>query len=262
MKINFTKYHGTGNDFILIDNRKNQVSLSEVLIKNLCDRHFGIGADGLIILKKSEHYDFEMQYFNSDGKEGTMCGNGARCVIFFARQLGIIPNKTVFTAIDGLHEGQILNINKDEAIAKIRINDISKIEKIENAYFIDTGSPHYILFSDNIKNINIKKEGKKIRYSKQFHPYGTNVDFVEINNDQVFVRTYERGVEEETLSCGTGVVAVAAAIYLRNNKLIVYNINTLGGLLKVSFRPETNKRFTDVWLEGTSNKVFNGSIEI
>lgn len=262
MKINFKKYHGTGNDFILIDNSEEQVKFSETQIKNLCDRHFGIGADGLIILKKSEHYDFEMQYFNSDGKEGTMCGNGARCVVFFAKELGIISNKTIFNATEGSHKGQILKINNDEAIVKISMNGISNIERKQDAYFIDTGSPHYILFSENIKNINIKEEGAKIRYSKQFQPYGTNVNFVEIKNDQVFVRTYERGVEEETLSCGTGAVAVAAAIYLRNNKLSVYDINTPGGSLKVSFKPIKNIRFSDVWLEGTAKKVFNGSVDI
>ena len=196
MTINFSKYQGTGNDFIIIDNRDNKISLNKIQIKKLCDRRFGIGADGLMLLENHANLDFNMKYYNSDGIESTMCGNGGRCLVSFAKTLGIFSNETNFNAIDGSHKAMV----KENNIVSLQMQDVTDIRIVNKNYFINTGSPHYVTFRDEIKKIDVYNRGREIRYSKEFSPDGTNVNFVEYQNNKIFVRTYERGVENETLS--------------------------------------------------------------
>lgn len=259
MKVNFYKYQGTGNDFIIIDNRKNNISLSEMQINQLCDRRFGIGADGLMLLENHPSLDFNMKYFNADGKESTMCGNGGRCLVAFAKSISLIDKKTNFNAIDGVHKA---TVNKNNSIS-LQIQDVSYVRLVNTNYFLNTGSPHYVTFRDDIKNIDVYNRGREIRYSAEFSPEGTNVNFVEFQNDKLFVRTYERGVENETLSCGTGVTAsaISASIYSDSDKNS-YNIITKGGYLNVSFKKQDSNTFSDVWLTGPATFVFNGEIDI
>ncbi|MDA3780551.1 MAG: diaminopimelate epimerase [Bacteroidales bacterium] len=255
----FYKYHGTGNDFIIVDNRNISTNISQSLIKKICNRRFGIGADGLMFLNKHNSYDFEMQYFNSDGKEGTMCGNGGRCIVAFAKKLNIIRYSTTFIANDGIHKAIISDNNNVE----LEMQDVKDITKLDNGYFLNTGSPHYVIFSKNINKKDVNLEGEKNRNSDTFKPEGTNVNFVELNNNQLFVRTFERGVEEETLSCGTGVTASAlAAHYISDTNIKVYKIKTLGGNLEVSFDKKSKKHFTDIKLKGPAEFIFEGQIEI
>lgn len=258
MHLVFYKYHGTGNDFILIDNRDLSINLSENEIKFLCNRHFGIGADGLMILENDKNFDFKMKYYNSDGKEGTMCGNGGRCIVSFAKKLNIIKTKTKFIAIDGEHFAEIYDNNT----VKLKMSDVNGFKKIKNGYFLDTGSPHYVEFIDDFENIDIYNKGKELRYSKDFAPKGTNVNFVKkLTDNNIFVATYERGVEDETLSCGTGVTA-SSLIYAVNNNINEFvEIKTKGGELKVFFE-QKNNTFTNIWLQGETRSVFKGTILI
>ena len=260
MKLKFYKYHGTGNDFILINNIENKISLSSKQISYLCNRHLGIGADGLMLLNKSKKYDFEMEYFNSDGSGGTMCGNGGRCIVAFAKKLGIINENTTFNASDGEHTANITNKN----IVTLKMANVEDVNKLEiSKYFCNTGSPHYVSFEKSINTKDVYTEGKAIRNSKNYKEEGTNVNFVEkITDNSIFVRTYERGVENETLSCGTGVVASALSFYKNSeNKKNSINIKTLGGNLEVKFNFENNI-FTQIYLTGPTKLVFNGEIEL
>jgi diaminopimelate epimerase len=258
MTVVFNKYQGAGNDFIIIDNR-NDIFNSEnsALINRLCDRRFGIGADGLILICSSPQYDFEMKYFNSDGKIGSMCGNGGRCSADFAIKTGIADIKLSFNAADGLHKASAEN-----GIIRLQMNDPKEPYLVNGSYFINTGSPHYVIFRKNIDNIDVNSEGKKFRWAEEFAPGGTNVNFVEIEKDGIYVRTFERGVEEETLSCGTGVTASAIASVLSGH-LDTRNVNvrTKGGDLSVSFNI-TGKNITDIWLSGPATFVFKGEIEV
>ena len=256
MKINFTKYEGNGNDFIIIDDRKEEFSEDNVLmISKLCDRKFGIGADGLILLRKHKVYDFQMIYFNSDGNESSMCGNGGRCLVSYALQLDIDLKTNSFLAIDGVHKFKVV----DNEIY-LKMNDVKDIV-VKNGYnFLNTGSPHVVQIVENVDEINVYEQGKKIR--RQFQEMnGVNVNFVSFNNDIIKCRTFERGVENETLSCGTGVVAVALYIFkekkISDNKIIV---STKGGSLSVSFKNDGNS-FREIWLKGDINKIFDGLIE-
>ena len=256
MKINFTKYEGNGNDFIIIDDRKEEFSEDNVLmISKLCDRKFGIGADGLILLRKHKAHDFQMIYFNSDGNESSMCGNGGRCLVSYALQLDIDLKTNSFLAIDGVHKFKVV----DNEIY-LKMNDVKDIV-VKNGYnFLNTGSPHVVQIVENVDEINVYEQGKKIR--KQFQEMnGVNVNFVSFNNDIIKCRTFERGVENETLSCGTGVVAVALYIFkkkkISDNKIIV---STKGGSLSVSFKNDGNS-FREIWLKGDINKIFDGLIE-
>lgn len=262
MIIPFFKYQGTGNDFIMIDNRALTFPVSTPTIKQLCDRHFGIGADGLILLENEPNFDFKMVYFNSDGNESTMCGNGGRSLVAFAHDLGIIKEKTTsFLAIDGPHQAEI-NILNGSPIVKLKMMDVSGVEQINDDYFLNTGSPHYIIFQKDIDQLDIMAEAKKIRYNNRFAAVGTNVNFVEVSTNQLYVRTYERGVEGETFSCGTGVTAAALATYLKtNNPQHDFPIHTLGGHLHVYFTPN-QEGFSDIWLEGPAQFVFEGKISI
>lgn len=261
MLISFSKYHGTGNDFIVIDDRKNTFPVHDnKVIHFLCERRFAIGADGLMLLQHSDNYHFKMKYFNANGREGTMCGNGGRCIVAFAKQLGIIQHKTIFEAIDGIHQAAI----DSDGLVHVKMNDVSRIERNDNGFFLDTGSPHYVLQVNDLNNINVFEEGRKIRYNERFKATGTNVNFIEIQkNNELFVRTYERGVENETYSCGTGVIASAiTTAVLDNTDKYAVGIRTKGGSLKVSFQKKTNGSFTDIWLAGPATYVFKGEIEM
>jgi diaminopimelate epimerase len=258
MQIAFNKYQGTGNDFIIIDNRNGLFNpANTILINKLCDRRFGIGADGLILISLHDEFDFEMMYFNSDGNVGSMCGNGGRCTADFALKRGIAGPKQIFFAFDGPHEAEIRN-----DIVRLQMSDVKGITKVNGNYFINTGSPHYIRFVKNVKELDVFNEGKKLRYSDDFKPGGTNVNFVEITKDGIFVRTYERGVEDETLSCGTGVTASAIASVLSghfdSNSI---DVRTLGGKLSVEFKINKDK-VTDIRLSGPATFVFEGVIEV
>jgi diaminopimelate epimerase len=257
MKHKFYKYQGTGNDFVIIDNRKQIFDKSNIKqIAQLCDRRFGVGADGLILLENHLKADFNMIYFNADGNESSMCGNGGRCLVAFAKYLDIVENEATFEAIDGMHHAFI-----EEDIVKLQMQDVYDVQKNVSSVFLDTGSPHHVEFTNNLKQLDVKHKGGKIRYSMPYNEAGTNVNFVERINDEIFaVRTYERGVEDETLSCGTGVTAVALAMsYIGETEKNLLTIRTEGGDLQVSFQKEGNV-FEDVWLIGPATLVFKGEI--
>ncbi len=257
MTYTFYKYQGTGNDFVIIDNRQEIFDKNNTeLVKQLCDRRFGIGADGLILLENHDEADFKMVYYNSDGNESTMCGNGGRCLVAFAKELDVINNNATFMAIDGLHHASI-----EGDIVKLQMQNVSNIETFGKHTFLDTGSPHHVEVREDIDAIDIQKEGASIRYGAPYNEEGANVNFVEKINDAVFaVRTYERGVEGETLSCGTGVTAVGIAMNATgktNQDLIT--LKTKGGNLQVAFKQEGNT-FKDVWLIGPATMVYKGEI--
>ena len=256
--ISFYKYQGTGNDFIIIDNRNSVFDrANNALVEKLCHRRFGIGADGLMLLQNKSGYDFEMVYYNSDGKEGSMCGNGGRCIVEFARTLGLAKEKTIFYAPDGSHEAIV-----KPSFVSLKMNDVNGIEHNEEFCFLNTGSPHYVKFVQDINNYNVFDEGRKIRYNERFKAQGTNVNFVEKTGNELFVRTYERGVENETYSCGTGVTAAALVAAIKNKSTAAdyCEIKTPGGNLKVKFKQQSTNSFTDVWLEGPAEFVFKGEI--
>jgi len=259
MKVNFYKYHGTGNDFIIIDNRLTQIKLDTDQIRFLCDRHFGIGADGLMYIENHPTLAFKMRYYNSDGNESTMCGNGGRCLTAFAKDLGLVNDKAIFDAIDGLHEAII---NKNDTIS-LKMTDVSGCKINENNYLLNTGSPHLVIFEPEVNKIDVFKRGATIRYSKEFEPSGVNVNFVQFYGNDLFVRTYERGVENETLSCGTGATAsaISATINMNTDKNS-WDIRTIGGKLNVRFKKSQNHEFTDIWLTGPASFVFKGEITI
>ena len=259
MKLNCYKYQGTGNDFVLIDNRDNSISLSIEQIKWLCDRRFGIGADGLMLLELAPNVDFKMVYYNSDGNESSMCGNGGRCITAFAKKIGVIENEAKFIAIDGLHEAKII-----EDWISLKMNDVRNIEVGNDFFYLNTGSPHYVKFVSDVENVDVYSEGKKIRYNARFEAEGTNINFIEKKENELFVRTYERGVENETLSCGTGVTAAAlvAAISGASNTKNNCAIKTLGGNLNVKFEKVLENTFYNIWLEGPATFVFKTEIEL
>lgn len=258
MKLEFYKYQGTGNDFIIVDNRDNKINLSKDDIAKICHRRFGIGADGFMLLENHDKLDFNMRYYNSDGNESTMCGNGGRCLVAFAKHLNIINTTTKFNSIDGEHKAEIIN-----DIISLEMQNVSTIHKVNNNFFLNTGSPHYVLFKTKVNEIDVYNRGREIRYSKEFSPDGTNVNFVENIDGKLFVRTYERGVEDETYSCGTGVTAsaIAANSYLETDKNS-FNISTKGGELNVRFTKVDKNNFKDIWLTGPAKLVFKGSIDI
>ena len=260
MKIEFNKYQGTGNDFILLDNRTSHYNgLTQKQVMYICDRHFGIGADGLMLLNLKEGYDFEMKYYNADGAEGSLCGNGSRCMIRFANKMGIHKEKYTFLAADGVHEAEI----DENDLVKLKMNDVNTVESHFNYYILNTGSPHYVKPTRDILEIDVKNEGKSIRYNKDFEKNGINVNFVEtLEVDKIYVRTYERGVEDETLSCGTGVTA-SALISAHNEKgFNSVEVKTTGGNLSVEFDKIDENHFENIWLIGPANFVFKGEIEV
>lgn len=258
MNVSFNKYQGAGNDFIIIDNRKGRINPDDsVLINRLCDRRFGIGADGLILISNHEKADFEMKYFNSDGRLGSMCGNGGRCTAHFSHKWGIAGKNQKFMAYDGIHEATV-----DGSTVRLQMADVNEYKIIDGNYFINTGSPHYVVFTDGIDNINVNQEGSRLRWSPQFAPGGTNVNFVEVNDKGLYLRTFERGVEEETLACGTGVTASAIASVLKGHfDTGSVNVRARGGNLKVEFKVNDGK-VTNVWLTGPATFVFEGTFEL
>lgn len=260
MKIEFYKYQGTGNDFIILDNRENRYNdITQAQIKYLCERHYGVGADGLMLLNKKEGYDFEMKYYNADGNESSMCGNGGRCLIKFAAQKGIHKTNYRFWAIDGEHEGEI-DMNN---LVRLRMKDVDTLEQHPSYTLINTGSPHFVRFARDVKNIDVVETGREIRNSKEFVKEGVNVNFVEsLNEDSIYVRTYERGVEDETLSCGTGVTAAALLSAHNENGFNRVEVRSVGGHLSVEFNKTGEDHFENIWLCGPAELVYTGSLEI
>lgn len=261
MQLHFYKYQGTGNDFILADNRNHQYSsLTTEQIRRLCDRRFGIGADGLMLLNDKPGYDFEMLYFNADGREGSMCGNGGRCMVKFAWHLGLHRDMYRFIAADGEHEAEI----DMDGIVSLRMKDVERIQKIHGDFILDTGSPHYVKIVDDVMTMDVYKKGRDIRYSKDYEQDGINVNFVEQENavDKILVRTYERGVEDETYSCGTGVTAAAVVCFHNENGFNEVEVKTLGGTLTVEYDRLDDEKFVNIWLCGPAERVYEGTVEV
>ena len=261
MQIHFSKYQGTGNDFIIADNRKghyNHLSIEQV--NKLCDRRFGIGADGLMLLNEIEGFDFEMKYFNADGKGGSMCGNGGRCMIKFAYHLNIRRDVYRFLAVDGVHEAEI----DDDGTVSLKMKDVKTIRKFHNDFIVDTGSPHYIKLSNHVLDMDVYKKGYEIRNSAEFKEDGINVNFVEVLEEpgKIIVRTFERGVEDETMSCGTGVTASALVCFHNENGFNEVQVETPGGFLTVEYEKTDENRYENIWLCGPAEKVFEGVVEI
>lgn len=255
---NFYKYQGTGNDFIIFDNRTLFFpKRNNELISTLCNRHFGIGADGLILLENDKNSDFKMVYFNADGNESTMCGNGGRCIVAFAQKLHLFDKKTSFLAIDGLHHATI-----DASSVSLQMIDVSEVRISEHSIFVNTGSPHHIEIVDDLEHFPVIDKARKIIKSK-YSTEGCNVNFVEQLNDNTFkVRTYERGVEDETLACGTGVTAVAIAMHKINKTNSNHiKLKVLGGNLEVKFIAE-HDRYANVVLSGPTQFVFKGTLSL
>ena len=260
MTTEFHKYQGTGNDFIILDNRDHTHSaLTNEQVQGLCDRRFGIGGDGLMLLNLREGYDFEMIYYNPDGKEGSMCGNGGRCLVKFAYDLGIRKDKYKFLATDGVHEAEI----DADGIVSLRMKDVDEIRVIHGDFILNTGSPHYVKLVSNVMEYDVYRKGKEIRYSEHFAEQGINVNYVEqTNDDEIIVRTYERGVEAETYSCGTGVTAAALICYHNENGFNDVTVRTRGGKLTVEYDRTGDDHYENIWLCGPAEKVFTGQIEI
>ncbi|MBN2637739.1 MAG: diaminopimelate epimerase [Bacteroidales bacterium] len=258
----FQKFQANGNDFIMIVEGDDNITLSEDQISFLCDRHFGIGADGLMILRSSEAYDFEMHYYNSDGKMATMCGNGGRSIASLAFIEGRANERMLFLASDGVHEAVIEHeLEKGKRYdVSLKMVDVEKVERNPDYYFLNTGVPHYVQFVDDVEQLDVVNNGRQIRLDSRFAPEGTNVNFVEMKHDRIYVRTYERGVEDETLSCGTGVTASAMAAFLKTG-IKELRIQAHGGDFSVTFDSNENG-FTNVWLRGPAEKVFEGNIEL
>ncbi|MFT4016109.1 MAG: diaminopimelate epimerase [Agriterribacter sp.] len=260
MDINFYKYQGTGNDFVILDNRAHQYDeLTNEQVKFLCDRKFGIGGDGLMLLNGHGNYDFEMVYYNADGNEGSMCGNGGRCLVRFASDAGIKKSHYKFIATDGPHEAEI-DFNGE---VRLKMKDVASVQEEADHFVLNTGSPHYVKFIKNLQEAPVKEEGSKIRNSKPFSEEGINVNFVEeLDEHTIFVRTYERGVEDETLSCGTGVTAAALVSAHNENGFNEIDVKTIGGNLCVEFETINNTSFSNIWLRGPAEFVFKGQIRL
>jgi diaminopimelate epimerase len=261
MNIQFYKYQGAGNDFILIDNRQNPVNhQNPALIARLCNRRFGIGADGIMLLQNRDGYDFEMIYYNADGQPSSMCGNGGRCIVAFAKLLQIIQDETVFLAVDGPHRAKIAETGDWVSLQMIDVNEISNDA---DAYVLNTGSPHYVKLVDDLEHRNVYQEGFAIRNNATYRKEGINVNFVEPMNDGYFVRTFERGVEDETYACGTGVTAVALAMAKHHRQTGEINtpVKVLGGNLNIRFNYD-GSTFNNIFLEGPAVLVFSGTIDL
>jgi len=260
MKIQFYKYQGTGNDFVILDNRNKQYdSLTKEQIEFLCDRRFGIGADGLMLLNTHPDYDFEMKYYNSDGRESSMCGNGGRCLTKFANDIGLVQTDYKFLAIDGKHEA---SINTDGTVA-LKMNDVDEVKYDHGNFVLNTGSPHFVTLINDVMHYDVFKKGREIRNSNEFKDGGINVNFVQQTEeaDKIIVRTYERGVEDETFSCGTGVTASALVCSHNDNGFNRVEVKTKGGDLSVEY-DKIGDAYKNIWLNGPAVKVFEGTLEI
>ena len=260
MQLEFYKYQGTGNDFVMIDNRSDTFPKeNKELVAHLCNRRFGIGADGLILLETDTETDFRMVYYNSDGNLSSMCGNGGRCLVAFAKKLNLIQKETTFVATDGLHYATVA----DDGIVSLQMIDVAAIKNTSEYSYLNTGSPHHVQLVDNLEQYNVKENGAAIRYGNLYGKEGSNINFVKKINENTFsLRTYERGVEDETLACGTGATAVAIAMNaIGQTDLNVINLNVEGGKLTVSFE-KGNGKYTNVFLKGPAEFVFKGTIAI
>jgi diaminopimelate epimerase len=260
MTIHFYKYQGTGNDFVILDNREGIYNdLTHAQIHLLCDRRFGIGADGLMLLNNTTSLDFRMVYYNADGKESSMCGNGGRCLVKFAFHQGIVRTTYRFIAVDGEHEAEI----DEHGIVRLKMQDVMTIEEDHGDAILDTGSPHYVKSVNNLLNYDVFNKGREIRNADDYEPNGINVNFVEqLSEDEIMVRTYERGVEDETLSCGTGVTASAIVHFHNEFGFNEVRVSTRGGRLSVEFERNPNGSFSNIWLCGPAEKVFEGQINV
>lgn len=273
MNMTFHKYHGAGNDFIIVDNRRNVFHikglLKQAMIAGMCHRHYGVGADGFILLQRGKKADFRMEYYNADGREGSLCGNGARCIVAFAHQKGIIKTrKTVFDTVDGLHEAEIVEIYGEKYIVSVGLKDAIVEERInKKEYLVNTGSPHLVIFTEKLPEIDVNLLGKERRNAAEFAPDGLNVNFVQlVDKSTLSIRTFERGVERETLSCGTGIAAAALAysFYQEENSGQLYSVNTSGGTMEVKFDAHSGVKgaFTGIKLIGPAQYVFKGSVRL
>ncbi len=260
MKIEFYKYQGTGNDFVILDNRDIKYdNLTGRQVKDICNRRFGVGADGLMLLSNDAELDFKMVYFNADGNESSMCGNGGRCLVKFASNQGMFKVTYRFMAIDGVHEADI----DMHGIVKLKMQDVNEVDYHSGYAILNTGSPHFVKFASNVEEIDVLETGREIRYSKQFAKEGINVNFVETTDeDGIFVRTYERGVEDETLSCGTGVTASALMNAHNEKGFNRVEVKTPGGHLSVEYNKTDDEHFDNIWLCGPAEFVYKGEIEI
>jgi diaminopimelate epimerase len=257
--IPFYKYQGTGNDFIVIDDRQDLFSKKDTkLIQRLCDRKYGIGADGLILLQDNRLHNFTMVYYNADGNESSMCGNGGRCIASFARFLGLVTDKATFEAVDGLHEARLFDTDQ----VSLQMMNVESLQTFDGHVYMNTGSPHHVELTDNVDHVDVFAQGRHLR-NELYGKEGANINFVQMQTSNVFkVRTYERGVEDETLSCGTGVTAVALAMHKTGQtKDHEVTLETPGGILKVSFEP-TPQGYKNIWLTGPAVQVFKGTIEV
>ncbi len=264
MKVHFYKYQATGNDFVLIDNREGELSLSREQVSAICDRRLGVGADGVMLVERHPDVDFNLVYYNRDGSQ-SLCGNGSRAAVRFASSLGMVNGKALFHAFDGKHAAELTS----GGTVRLKMSDVQEIKSVHGGCFLDTGSPHYVRFVEDVHNYPVFEEGKKIRQHPNYSPGGTNANFVQLlTGNTIFVRTYERGVEDETLSCGTGVVASALAVSRLGYSSPV-NIRTRGGDLQVEFKTAgpgnttgSQAIFTDIYLSGPAKMVFDGYLEL
>ncbi|MBP3355543.1 MAG: diaminopimelate epimerase [Rikenellaceae bacterium] len=264
MILDFSKYEGAGNDFVLVDGREGNVELTREETQALCDRHFGIGADGLMILGRSDRADFSMRYFNSDGRGAEMCGNGARCIALFAHHLGIGGERKRFEGADGMHTARVESLSHHAGTVTIGMRDVERVEHGDGYLFLDTGVPHYVAPCDDLRGVDVHTRGAAVRYDPRWSATGgTNVDFMQLLAEgRIAVRTYERGVEGETLACGTGATAAAIAAHLLTGGLRTrFEVGVEGGLLEVWFTPCPDGRFREIHLKGPARKVFEGRID-
>lgn len=258
MKFHFYKYQGTGNDFVIMDNRDGKINLTQEQVHLICDRRFGVGADGLMLLNQKVGYDFEMIYYNSDGRPGSMCGNGGRCLTKFAFDQGIRLDRYKFVAADGEHLAEMGN----QGWIHLKMKDVDAVSSLHGDSILDTGSPHYVKQVADVYKLDAVEEGRAIRYNKTFEEKGINVNFVEPTDKNIIVRTYERGVEDETFSCGTGVTAAALVFAHNENGFNRIEVQTKGGYLAVEFEKVGEEKFKNIWLCGPADFVFSGEIDI
>ena len=260
MEIQFFKYQGTGNDFVILDNRDERYNkLTAEQVAFLCHRRFGIGADGLMLLNAHPDFDFEMKYYNADGRESTMCGNGSRCLVQFARKAGIVQDNYRFLAVDGAHEAKV----SSEGIVSIKMIDVPEVKFEQDHFVLNTGSPHFVKIEENVMAMDVFKKGREIRCSKPYEKEGINVNFVQLTDrrDKILVRTYERGVENETLSCGTGVTAAALVCFHNESGYNYVEVATKGGILNVGYDKQGNQ-YHNIWLHGPAQLVFEGKVTV
>lgn len=249
------KFHGAGNDFVVIDEFQENFNLTQQRIEELCNRHTGIGADGLILIKKTTAAAFRMVYYNSDGLEAEMCGNGARCAFAYAFSKKYCTEKSTFEASDGIHHGRIISENPAEWMVKISLTiHEHPVRMADGSFFVNTGVPHNVRISEDIQLLDVKKHGSELRHNKQLFPEGANINFVSLKNGELFIRTYERGVEDETLACGTGITASALVAHQYLGIPFPVLIHAAGGNLQVDETEGT------IWLEGPAKHVFTATL--